>query len=299
MYVKIVQRLKRIMKMLALDAGTRDVFTLPRSSTIMTALRTMINRGFRRIPIADAGTKRLEGIISATDFINLFGGGKKFDFVKNRHSGNLAAAVNAEIEEIMEKKVIAISDSATFSEAVETMFEKRVGGCPIINDDGKVVGIITEKDVVKYLANKSKYDAPAEDYMTKNVVTLKPRDTIKKAMETMISKKLRRLPVVDSGILYGIVTVREILNYFGKGHAFRMLTSGNIVDATEKNITVLLSGDRVYYREVPTFQKDTPISHIVKSFIEKGYGAALIVENNQLEGIITERDIVRFMYEHL
>ncbi|MET1125218.1 MAG: CBS domain-containing protein [Archaeoglobaceae archaeon] len=282
----------------AIDVGTREVFTLPRSSTIMNALKAMLKRGFRRIPVADAGTKRLEGIVSATDFINLFGGGEKFNFVSVKYSGNLAAAVNAEIEEIMERNVVTVEADATLGDAVETMFEKGVGGCPIVDDEDRVVGIITERDILRYLAKDRYYSEPVGKYATRKVVTIKPRDTIRDAMKIMIEKRLRRLPVIDDGLLVGMITVREILRYFGSGEAFKMLVSGNIKDAIDVSVSAILSKpDLLYYKEVLAFPPDVSISHVVRSMLEKGHGAALIVDGGKLEGIITERDLIKFMHE--
>lgn len=280
-----------------LDVATKDVFTLPPTSTLMYALKAMIKKNFRRVPIADAGTKRLKGIISATDFVNLFGGGSKFGIVKERHGGNLAAAVNEEVEKIMETKVVSVDYTASFEDAVEIMFEKRVGGCPVVDKEDVVVGIITERDVLKYLGRKRNIDGVVSDYMTKNVVTIKPKDSIEKAMKTMIEKHFRRLPVIDDGILVGLITVREILRYFGMGEAFKMLTSGNIRDAIEKPVsTILAHDDLLVHKDVLTFPKDVSISHLVNTLLEKGYGCALIVDSGKLEGIITERDLIRYLY---
>ncbi|OYT33738.1 histidine kinase [Archaeoglobales archaeon ex4484_92] len=268
-----------------MDIGTREVLTLPRTSTIMNALKTMIKRNFRRIPLADPGTKRLEGIISATDLVNFFGGGEKYGVVSGRYGGNLAAAVNAEIEEIMETNVVTVNCTDSFEDAIETMFEKGVGGCPIIDENDIVVGIITERDVLRYLGEHKALDGQISDFMTKKVVTIKPKDTIEYAMKTMIKKKFRRLPVIENGILIGLITVREILRYFGMGEAFREVIQGNIKEAISKPVSTILAN-----------HKDALISQLVSSMLEKNYGVALIVDNSRLEGIITEKDLVRFLY---
>lgn len=282
-----------------MEIATTDVQTLPQTSTIMNALKFMLKKNFRRIPITDAGTRKLKGIITATDFINFFGGGKKHGIVRNRYNGNLASAVNAEIKEIMERNVIALSSKDSVESAVEIMFEKRVGGCPILDKDGVVVGIITERDILEFLATKKTADGIAEDYMTKNVVTLRPRDSIETAMKTMISKRFRRLPVIEDGILLGLITAREILAYFGKGEAFKMLEVGDISEAIKKPVTAILgNSDLLMYKEIPIFPRDALISQIVSELIEKGHGAVLIVENGRLEGILTERDLVKFLYQH-
>jgi len=280
-----------------MDIGTREVLTLPRTSTIMNALKTMIKRNFRRIPVADPGTKRLEGIISATDLVNFFGGGEKYGVVSGRYEGNLAAAVNAEVEEIMETNVVTVKCTDSFEDAIETMFEEGVGGCPIIDENDIVVGIITERDVLRYLGEHKALDGQISDFMTKKVVTIKPKDSIEYAMKTMIKKKFRRLPVIENGILIGLITVREILRYFGMGEAFREVIQGNIKEAISKPVsTILANHELLYYEDVLTFPKDALISQLVSSMLEKNYGVALIVDNSRLEGIITEKDLVRFLY---
>ena len=64
--------------------ATKEVKTIPAKSTIMNALKLMLKHNFRRMPIADPGTKKLMGIVTTTDLINFFGGGRKYNLVKNR-----------------------------------------------------------------------------------------------------------------------------------------------------------------------------------------------------------------------
>ncbi|MEM0088711.1 MAG: CBS domain-containing protein [Archaeoglobaceae archaeon] len=281
-----------------MEIATRDVQTLPQTATIMNAMKFMINKNFRRFPITDAGTKRLRGVITATDFVNFFGGGKKHGIIRNRYNGNLSIAVNAEVKEIMERNVVAVSDDASVEELVELMFEKKVGGCPVIDDREVVVGIATERDILRLLAKIRKIDGIASEFMTKNVVTIRAKDSIETAMKTMISKRFRRLPVIEDGILLGLITSREILSYFGKGEAFKMLEYGDVNEAIKKPVATILGNAEInMHREVLMFPKDVLISQIVSSMLEKGHGVALIVEESKLEGIITEKDLVKFLYE--
>lgn len=282
-----------------MEIATKDVQTLPQTATIMNAMKFMINKNLRRFPITDAGTKRLRGVITATDFVNFFGGGKKHWIIRNRYNGNLSAAVNAEVKEIMERSVVAVDKEASIQELVELMFEKKVGGCPIVDDKEVVVGIVTERDILKLLAKIRRIiDGIASDFMTKNVVTIRARDSIEIAMKTMISKKFRRLPVIEDGILLGLITSREILAYFGKGEAFKMLEYGDVSEAIKRPVTTILGNTEInVHRDVLIFPKDALISQIVSSMLEKGHGVALIVEEGKLEGIITEKDLVKFLYE--
>jgi len=278
--------------------ATKDVQTLPQTATIMSAMKFMLSKNFRRFPITDAGTKRLKGIITATDFVNFFGGGSKYGIVRNRYEGNLSAAVNAEVKEIMERNVISIEKDASIDDLVELMFKKRIGGCPVVDDDETVVGIVTERDLLKFLAKNKKIDGVASEFMTKTVVTIGANDTIETAMKKMIKKKFRRLPVIENGILLGMITSREILAYFGKGEAFKMLELGDVKEAINKPVSAILGNSEInMHREILMFPKDVLVSQIVTLMLERGYGVALIVEGGRLEGIITERDLVKFLYE--
>uniref|UniRef100_A0A7J2TGN9 CBS domain-containing protein n=1 Tax=Archaeoglobus fulgidus TaxID=2234 RepID=A0A7J2TGN9_ARCFL len=278
--------------------ATRDVQTLPQTATIMSAIRFMLSKNFRRFPITDAGTKRLRGIITATDFVNFFGGGSKYGIVRNRYSGNLSIAVNAEVKEIMERNVVSIEEDASIGDLIELMFKKRIGGCPVVDEDETVVGIVTERDLLKFLARNRKIDGVASEFMTKSVVTIGAKDTIETAMKTMISKRFRRLPVIENGILLGLITSREILAYFGKGEAFRMLESGDVREAIRRPVSAILVNEEInQHRDVLIFPKDAFVSQIASSMLEKGHGVALIVESGRLEGIITERDLLKFLYE--
>jgi CBS domain-containing protein len=283
-----------------MEICTTNVVAIPPTSTIMTAMKSMIKYNFRRVPIADPGTKRLEGIMTVTDIINFFGGGSKYQIVQERYSGNLMAAVNEDVEEIMEKDVISVDFTSSWDEAIELMLEKAVGGCPIVDKENTIMGIITERDVIEYLSQNGRLDGYVRDYMTRGVITASPDTTIEEAMKLMISKRMRRLPIIKDGILVGLITAREILRYFGTGEAFKMLITGDIRDALNKPVSYILSNENLQvYKEPLTFKPDSKISELVQAMKGQGYGVALIVNNGNLEGIITERDIVRFLYSKI
>lgn len=191
----------------------------------------------------------------------------------------------------MERDVVVVNEDDSIEDAVELMFEKRVGGCPIVNRDGILVGIVTERDLVEYLSRSREVDGYVSDYMTRGVVTVNPNESIRDVMKKMIKKKLRRLPIINEGILLGMVTVRELLKYFGRD-AFKKLITGDIKEVIDTPVSTLIE----FFREPLTVSPDVMISQVVSAMIERGYGSALIVEDDRLVGIITERDIVKFLY---
>ncbi|MGA9189132.1 MAG: CBS domain-containing protein [Methanosarcina sp.] len=269
-----------------LALATRDVITLPPTATIMEAIRIMTERRFRRIPITDAGTRRLEGVVTSVDIINFLGGGKKNLLVENRFKGNLLAAINDEVRQIMETDAAYLNEQADFKDAISTMLERRTGGLPIVNNDMQVVGIFTERNAVELMGgivtNKT-----VDEYMTKNVKMVSTDTPIGHAAKVMVDNRLRRLPVVKDGIFAGIVTASDIVHFLGRGDAFSKLTTGNIHEALDQPVGSIISKELIW--TTPS----TDMGKAMKIMLEKKIGSLPILEEGLLRGIITESDFLR------
>lgn len=286
---------KKIKPGTVMDVATKQVVTAPLTSTIMSILKTMVNYSFRRVPVADPGTKRLEGITTGTDIINFFGGGKKHKIVEERYSNNLLAAVNEDVKEIMEEAT-AVDFTYSWVDVVEVMFESKVGGCPVLDKENSIVGIITERDILKFLSCQTKFDGVVGDFMTTGVINIGPHTTIEQTMKIISSKKIRRLPVIQDGVLLGLITSSSLLRYFGSGEAFRMLITGDVNEIHRKPIKTILSKENLLeYRDLLTFAPDDKISDVATEMVNRNHGAALII-GDELEGLITERDLVYFLF---
>lgn len=286
-----------------MEVATTEVVNLPPTSTIMSALKAMVTYRFRRIPIADAGSKRFLGLLVAMDLINFFGGGRKHGIVR-KHRGNLIIAVNEEVEEIMEKDVVTVDISESWMDVLEIMLNKDISCCPIINEE-RVAGMITERDMLELLTLKKKpvmkrpyvFDSVATDVgsiTTKSVITAEPKTTIGDAMKTMISRSIRRLPVITDGVFVGLITDRDILRYFG-GEAFKTILTGDASEVLEKPLSVMLSKDFLVHRDPLVFSPTSRASEVAEKMVEQGHGAALVLSNGNLEGIITEKDLMQLV----
>lgn len=280
-----------------LDLATREVVTISSTTTIMNALKSMLRHNFRRIPVAEEGTKKIEGIITASDLLSFFGGGSKYEIVERVYCGNLQAAVNGRAEDIMEKEIITVRDTESWDNALDLMLGESIGGCPVIDEQDKVVGIVTERDMLNFLAGREKLAGCAMDCMSQEVLTARFNETIGEIIKLMIFKRFRRLPIIKGEVIAGMVTVREVLRYFGTGEALNTLLTGNIKEALDEPVSTILKNPHLLiYKEPLTFSPQTPISKITKNMLEKNYGSALILDKGRLEGIITEMDIVKFLY---
>lgn len=266
-------------------ACRKEVVTIPRTTTIMGAARTMTHYGCRRLPIADPGTKRIEGICTVVDIINFLGGGEKSKIVSRKYDGNMILAINAPITEIMQESVVTVPDNASLQEAIDRMIEKSVGGAPVIDHDNRIVGIITERDIMR-LVGETASDRSVYDIMSKNLTTAPPGTTIEDAARTMISSGFRRLPVVTDAFVCGIITATDIMTYLGSGDAFKKLVTGNIHEAVSAPISTIMKTDII------TAKPDSDIGEVAGLMSRNKIGCLPVIGENGLAGIITERDIL-------
>jgi len=269
-----------------MTVATRDVVSVPRTATIIGAVETMTNCGFRRLPVTDAGTKKLRGIITSGDVINFMGGGDKYRLVQVKHGGNLIAAVNESVRAIMTQHPVSLPDNARISDALEVIVQKRIGGLPIVDGDGVLTGIVTERDVMRVLAAE-KSPLAVEDVMTSALRVTQPDCTIGEVTRDMTLHRFRRLPVVSDDVLYGIITATDIMRHLGSREAFRRLSTGNVAEVMGLPVRTLISGDLF------TTGPDRSINGAAREMLEKNIGALPVIEDTRLIGLVTEFDLVR------
>lgn len=264
------------------------VITMAPTTPIYDAIQIMVKEGFRRIPVVDPGTKRLRGIITATDIIDYLGGGEKFQIIQRKYAGNFFKAINEPVKSMMAREVVSIPIFAKISDAIELMKEHRVGGLPVVDEENRVWAIVTERDIVMIFTGKISGVSVA-DLMSEKVITAAPKASISEAEKTMIERGFRRLPIVSDNKLVGIVTVMDILRFFGSGQAFKHLQSGTIVQVLQTSIL------EIAVKDVVTIEPNIDVGQAARIMREKNIGALPVVENGKLVGIVTERDFFKLI----
>jgi predicted transcriptional regulator len=250
----------------------------------------MLKYRFRRVPITDAGTNRLVGIITSLDIVDFLGGGLRHNIVKNRYNGNLAAAINENIREIMKKDVVSLGVNDTISNAIKTMVERNIGGIPIVDDDNVVVGIVSERDFVQTVADIIT-SRSIKEYMSNKVVTASPDISIGEATRIMIKKGFRRVPIVKEDVLLGIVTASDIMRYLGSGEIFQKLMTGDVSDAFKVPLKSLILRDIIWTNS------GIDIGKAAALMLKNKVGALPIIDDGELCGILTERDIIKALVD--
>jgi CBS domain-containing protein len=123
--------------------------------------------------------------------------------------------------------VVTIRPDASVERLVNGLREQRIGAM-IVSEDGRtVLGIISERDVVRGLADRGPriLEAPVAELMTRQVFSCTPQDTVKHVMAEMTKRRVRHLPVLADGLLCGIVSIGDVV----KNRLEEMETETNVL----------------------------------------------------------------------
>jgi len=204
------------------------------------------------------------------------------------------------VKDVMTTRVIWVKRAATFREMVVALREHRVSAFPVIDDDGMVVGVVSEADMLvkEALADSGVIDGllhrrdqskahgvTAGDLMTAQVVTVAPEDTVEHAARLMYHHKVKRLPVTDAtGHLVGIVSRADVLAVF---------------DRTDEDIRIEIT-DEVLRRDLVVDPRifDVTVSDGVVTLAgapeTNDFGREIVQRVRHVPGVVAVRD--RFSY---
>jgi acetoin utilization protein AcuB len=130
-----------------------------------------------------------------------------------------------QVREFMTKDPVTLRQDDLLRQAVEVVMVRRIRHIPVLDDEGSLVGIVTDRDVQGTLpsplsaAAPEEYEAllettPLARIMTRNVITIGPDDLAAEAVETLLADRIDGLPVIENDRLVGIFTVRDALRAY-------------------------------------------------------------------------------------
>ena len=272
-----------------MEIARSPVVTVAPSTPIIDVIRIMTKEEFRRLPVINPATRELEGIVAARDIVDYLGGGRKFEIIERKYDGNFLPAVYAPVEAIMSKKAVSVRTTGRIGQAINLMIKRGVGGIPVVDRKKRVWAIVTERDLL-HLFSKKLTGKKIEEIMSKDVATISPDATLRIASRKMIREGFRRLPIVEDKKLIGIVTVRDIVRFFGTGEVYKNLKSG----AIEPVLDMLVH--RIGTRGLVTVAADLDVAEAARLMIRRGVGALPVLdEKKRIVGIVTERDLLKMI----
>jgi CBS domain-containing protein len=109
--------------------------------------------------------------------------------------------------------ILSVRPATRIADVIKLLAEKRIGAVLVTDADGKLEGILSERDIVRTLAEKAAatFEMTAEEMMTRSPKVTTPDATVAEAMELMTDGRFRHLPVMEGGKLVGLVSIGDVV----------------------------------------------------------------------------------------
>lgn len=113
------------------------------------------------------------------------------------------------------RQVTTASPSTTLMDISRKLAAKRIGAIVVVGTGGEVVGIVSERDIIRMLGadGPACLERPVAESMTRQVVTCQESDTLEELMAMMTARRFRHLPVVADGSLIGIISIGDVVKH--------------------------------------------------------------------------------------
>jgi len=129
----------------------------------------------------------------------------------------LAAAAPLRVSELVKRAPVTVLPTTSVEEAVKIMYREGVGSVIVVSPDGSIIGIFTERDLVRVIGEGKPLATMIGDVMTKNPIIILEDEPLTKAVILMAENRIRHLPVVGrDGKLKGVISARDVALVFKK-----------------------------------------------------------------------------------
>ena len=264
----------------------KNVITTHSNNSIKNVAKLMKKHDFRRIPITDAGTNRLEGMAVAIDILDFLGGGEKYNIVLNDYKGNFLSAINCPISKIMNPEPAFLDRTASVNDVVKIILGRHTSSIPVVEskEDKRLIAIVTERDVLPVADG---FGITVKEAMRIKCITSSPGMMVSDVAKIMVRNRLRRLPVIREDGIIGIVTVFDVLNFLGYGE-FKGVDAEEILSTRVEGIMS---------RNVVSLKPEQDIADVSKLVKATNMGGFPVIDDGKLLGIITTSDVIREVYK--
>jgi CBS domain-containing protein len=119
-----------------------------------------------------------------------------------------------QVKDAMNRKVVSLIPQATVEEAIRTLLEHKISGAPVIDKEGKLVGIVSQFQLLEVLYDPQIRTQRVQQIMTKEVLTLEDTALLGMAANLFVLHRIHRVPVLNSGRVVGVISRSDLLKYF-------------------------------------------------------------------------------------
>ncbi len=118
-----------------------------------------------------------------------------------------------ETKAIMTTDVVAVNQDTPIDRVIKLLVEHDITGIPVVDDENRLTGIVTEKNVLGVLSGQNDILGTAGQYMTEDVVSFDENDDVIAICECLVNNPFRRVPILSHGKLVGIISRRDLIKY--------------------------------------------------------------------------------------
>ncbi len=122
-------------------------------------------------------------------------------------------------KDIMATEVITVTEDATMKHVIQLLVTRGITGLPVVSDDMELLGVVTEKDVLKALYNRDVQVNSVADLMTGDIVSFDENDDLIKVFKGLVENNFRRVPILSQGKLVGVISRTDIIKFLSKSAA--------------------------------------------------------------------------------
>ncbi len=257
----------------ALKLASRNIVAVQEDATVEEALKIMLKK-YRKIPVLSKKDKHFMGFITSVDILDYLGAGEKAKTAQRKKR-----KLSVPVSRIMTTNVHTLDSRHDIRTALIMARKHRKGAYPIL-ERKRLKGLVTEWDFVSPIEGRT--GIKISEVMMRKPMVAKSHFSIFDVARMMVRGGYRRLPVVKNNILVGIATPHDLLSYLSENEKLEKLRSEKreIIHAMMTQVTTVSPEDDIA---------------VAVDLIKRGTGGLPVVEEHELHGIITERDIVNLL----
>lgn len=213
------------------------------------------------------------------------------------------------VQEVMRTEVVTVLPDALAADIVALLLQKGYRSLPVVAENGRLLGIITDGDLLRRANLSTRLDASGDDWarrlaevgdrdltgaslMTAPVVTIPATAVLRQAMQQMITHSLKRLPVVDDGRLVGWISRVDILRAIEQHQALDESLTYDLDDNAAGGSATTAA--ELMYRDVPVVQPQATLEEVLQALERDRRRRVVVVDaGRQVLGIITDGDLLK------
>ncbi len=204
------------------------------------------------------------------------------------------------VEEIMTTDLITTKTSDTLLDACRILLEKNIGGLPVVDEDEKLVGILTKTDIVRAYAEHFKGKHIAREYMEVDVAVVNPTHSLTYVAELLDSTPSKRVLVVDRGKLVGIIAPSDIafLEIIGVYDPRKKIIIRRFTELPKGRLGPLYTYTIPIAQDIMTPDpivtgRDSDLADVASIMLRQGFSSVPVVRDEEILGVVVKHGILR------